>query len=224
MEKPTFDLTKDQKQARQQSELSALKQDQIAIALGEKEGEFVEGNRKPGTQIRALEAKGYVHVWTRVKHLDQGGKSFTNEDRTIKIHAREFDNRVKDGAFKTYDEVEVIHDPRKNAPKEYALKPEILGAAGDVQDKVNAATGKAQEKLDKEKAHVLKTSQILEKKIGEVNTKVDELNIKEGELTTKEQQLADREAELAKREAALNVAPTINVENNVSTRPEAPKK
>jgi hypothetical protein len=227
------DLTKDQKQARQQSQLSALKEQQIREKLGEDETEYVSGNRNSSFKIRALEADGYVHIHTRIKHLANDQKSFVNEDRTIKIHAREFDARVKNGAFKTYDEVEVVHDPRKKAPTVYNLKPDgIPVAGGNVQDKINAASGadkKAQEKLEREKLNLQKNSDALEKKKEEVNAQIDELNEKEKQIISKAQELEAKEKAIAEREAKLNAAPVEAPENSAATNTEtattaAPKK
>lgn len=198
MEKTPIDLTRDQKIARQSSELNALRADQIAEANGEKETEYVEGNRNPKFKIRVLEARGYVHVWTLIKNLSQDQKSFIEETRVVKIHAREFDRRVKDGAFTPYDEVEVVHDPRKGAPKVYEMKPTQLNVDGQVK-----GTGKSNYAGDQPTAEDLaRTKQQIQKEAQRIDAKNDLLKDKETDLAKREADLKARETALAAKETA----------------------
>ncbi len=133
-------LTKDQKMELQRDQLQELKQAQIDHINGVEEFPTVTANRNKKYKIKANE-QGYVHVKTKVNHLAQDQKSFTPEENIIKIHAREFDRRVAEGAFKTYDEAEVIHDPRQNAPEKYSLKPDVakVDNSGPVDKNVSIA-------------------------------------------------------------------------------------
>lgn len=124
METTKRNLTRDEKLSLQQDNLLEQKGRQIEAANGNESAmPTVKGNRDKSGKYRVLQLEeGYVHVKTIVKHLDQTQKNFVNEETIHKIHAREFDRRVREGAFKTYDEAEVLHDPRTNAPKAYSLK------------------------------------------------------------------------------------------------------
>lgn len=197
MDKRTTDLTRDEKIARQASDLNALRTQQIAEANGEEETEYVEGNRNPKFKIRELEAKAYVHVWTRIRNLSQDQKSFIDEDKIVKIHAREFDKRVKDGAFKPFDEVEVIHDPRKGAPKLYELKPDQVNVDAQVQGigRSNYREDLSPEQAGQAKAQIMKEA---------------------ARIDAKNSQLKDREADLNSREAALK-AREENLEKDLLT-------
>jgi len=203
MEKPQMDLTRDQKIARQSSELRALREQQIAEASGEAEPDLVPANRKPEFKIRRIEADGFVHVFTRIKNLSQDQKNFINEDRIIPIHAREFDKRVKDGAFTTYDEVEVIHDPRKNAPKSYEMKPEQL----DVNKAASAPKADGKE--------VARKAQQIEKEFERLS-KIHDSQIE------REKAIAAKEAEIAAREKALQEAEAKPTAATVTAAPSAP--
>jgi membrane protein involved in colicin uptake len=124
METSKRNLTRDEKLSLQQDQLLAQKGKQIEAANGNEDAlETITGNRDKSGKYRVLVLEqNYVHVKTIIKHLDQSQKNFVNEEKIHKIHAREFDRRVREGAFKTYDEVEVLHDPRANAPESYNLK------------------------------------------------------------------------------------------------------
>lgn len=129
-------ISRDEKLMRQKDDLQDLKGRQIEAATGDGEPlETIKANKNGKYLIRSIEAKGYVHVHTVVKHLNADQKDFLYDKRIVKIHAREFDRRVAEGAFKTYDEVEVIHDPRVNAPKSYNLKPDVAKVENVPNDK-----------------------------------------------------------------------------------------
>lgn len=212
-----MDLTRDQKIARQRSELGELREHQISVATGESDEQYVEANRNSKFKIRAIEAAGFVHVWTRVKHLSQDQKSFVNEDRIVPIHAREFDKRVKDGAFSTYDEVEVIHDPRKGAPKTYVLKPSQLSV--EQAPSASTAPAKSQEKeIERQKQQVAKEAERLEK-IQDLQTEREkEIARKEAELAAREKALAEAES---KPEAATAAASAPAPDVKITVEPSA---
>ncbi len=123
---PKRSRTREEKLAQQRDDLLELKGKQIRAAAGETDAiETQKGNKDKAYVLPENEAK-YVHLKTTIKHLDEATKSIKKEDRIIKIHAREFDRRIAEGAFKTYDEVKVLHDPRANAPKEYNFGVETV--------------------------------------------------------------------------------------------------
>jgi hypothetical protein len=197
METKRIDLTKDQKLSIQESELKELQEQQIAEANGTEKVETVEGNRDPKHRIRKIESLGYVHVWTRIKHLDASGKNFTYEDKVVMIHNREFAQRVKDGAFTLFDEVTVIHDPRKNAPTEYDLKPEQI----DVDKQVGPNTGTLKVVDEKESNRLKVVEKNLKAREDKIAASEERIN---KSIDEAEQRLAKREAALAEREAKLN--------------------
>lgn len=118
-------LSKDQKLLKQEEENLALKDHQLAVAEGVEEPDTTHANIDHNFKINTAEAAGYVHVWTEVRHVAQDQKTVSSETRIIKIHARQFDEKVREGMFLQYDEAKVIHDPRPNKPSSYNLKPAI---------------------------------------------------------------------------------------------------
>ncbi len=109
----------------QQDKIQEMREKQSAGPL-----EKIEGNRassckiapKEYRMIRADEADGYVHVFTRIKHMGGDQKSIVFEDRNLTLHKGEFDRKVNEGYFQLFDDIEVVHDPR-GADREYNLKP-----------------------------------------------------------------------------------------------------
>jgi hypothetical protein len=206
---PKIDLTRDQKMSKQSSELSNLQDRQIREANNEVEVETIPGNRNPKFKIRVLEADGYVHVFARRKHLDTTGKNFVHEDRTIMIHKREFDTRVKDGAFATYDEVEIVHDPRKGAPQRYNFKPDQINVDGATKknDAVLMDT-EAAKQLDERAAALDKRENELSQNLGAAQKAIEERN----QDSIKRMQEAERlKAEYEEKLKALNnPAPPAN--------------
>jgi hypothetical protein len=185
-------LTKEQRQAQQSSDLLNKKIEQIAVANGEQAPRTVEANRKKGVLILEDEAKGYVHVETLVRHLNPDQKSFTDEKGLLKIHVREFDRRVSEGMFKLFDGAEVIHDPRKDAPRSYNLKNEQTEASPAV---VNASNIALREKRLQEKeaaldAKLAKADQLIERLEGQekagakTETQEPSTKLEEPELVT----------------------------------------
>ena len=112
-------LSKDQKLMKQVDQLHAMKEEQ---SNGLDKLPTVAANRNPNYKVRADEAEKYVFVRTVIKHLSTATKSITEEVRTLPIHVNEFDRKIEERYFELYDVVEVIHDPRSNAPKKYDLK------------------------------------------------------------------------------------------------------
>jgi hypothetical protein len=133
MKKETIDLSREQKLAQGLSANQELKERQIMYANGDTDAlETVEASRKKGRRILAIEAEEFVHIDTVTRHLNGDQKSFSEEKITLKVSARDFEQKIKEGMFKTFDEYEVIHDPRKDAPKSYNLKGEEPTTAGAV--------------------------------------------------------------------------------------------
>lgn len=164
MSEQRVDLTRDQKIASQKSKIEALRESQILEATGAKEPELVPANRNPKFKIRKIEADGYVHVFTRVRNLDQAQKNFINEDRIIVIHARDFDRKVNDGMFKTYDLVEVIHDPRKGAPKSYDLKPEAVSVDKPAKSSIDPKLAERERQIEQAEAELAAREKALAEK------------------------------------------------------------
>jgi len=189
-----MDLTKEQKMMKQSSELNELKRNQILATEGHDTIEYVEANRKTGCKIRALE-QNYVHLQVLEKHLNADMKTFTENVSILKIHAREFDRRVKEGAFKTYDKVEIIHDPRVNA----SVKTSIW-----VQNLAEETKAEA-EKIAKEAENTAKENTLrdIAKNLDE---RERELKIRE-EILKREELRLHQEAEAAKAEGDLPEVP-----------------
>lgn len=135
----------------------------------------IEGNRNPKYKIRADEADRYVFVLTTIKHVSTSTKSVNLEQRIIPIHKAEFQRKIDEQYFAIYDDTEVIHDPRTNAPKEYELKNKT-----------------SQVKLD--------TPLTKEQPNAQLNERVKALKAKEQELIAKQAELEEREAKLLELE------------------------
>lgn len=202
-------LTRDEKLSLQQDQLLDQKGKQIEVANGNESAlPTVPGNRDKSGKYRVLVLEqGYVHVKTIIKHLDQSQKNFKNEEKIHKIHAREFDRRVREGAFKTYDEVEVLHDPRANAPEDYNFKTDFaevntgapadpnvklettnkIQPAGKPGDKGKALTA-AQQKVADEKAE--KQRVIDEQKAADTKALEDKKALDEAEALRLQQESA----------------------------------
>lgn len=211
------DLTKDQKIARQSSELKTLQDDQRAeLAAGKTP--MVEANRNSKYMVKERESKKYIHVLVIERTLDSTQTEFINNERIIPVRVREFDNRVKAGAFSTYFSAEVIHDPRPGVTG-YNLKPSNLNKdshAATVQDRVDGGSKKQMESIEREKQNLSKAAQVIEDKAKEVEGKAKEVDTKIAEVDQKEKTLAQREQELNAREQRLNEqqkkldTPTVN--------------
>lgn len=187
-QQPVF-MSKGQKEALQESQLRQKQEQQIAEVLGQADVETVPGNIDSKFKIRKEESENYVHVWTRVKHVDAGGKSFTNEDRVIMIHAKSFNSVVNGGAFITYDEIAVVHDPRKDRPKAYNLKPSqinIPGTGATTPGLANVKTSELQDRLEKENKRLDRMLDEAEKRLKAIEAKEKELAEKEAALSAKQ--------------------------------------
>lgn len=163
-------LTQDEKKALQLDQVEELKRDQLSVVAGESEAQTSAGNRNSAYAIRDVEKESYVHVLAITKNDNPQTKSYDEQKQVIKIHKREFDKRVKEGAFQTFDHVEVVHDPRENAPTSYSLKPnqiDVKGAQKEYEEsltnKVNPNVAAREKALNtKERAVVQKTSDLNE--------------------------------------------------------------
>lgn len=114
------------RKAQQSDKLRELQRAQQKAAGGDKNAiKEVAANRDKKARIKEHE-KDLVHIKVLTRTIDNDSKTFHDERRVIKIQPRNIDQMIKDGAFAAYDEAIVIHDPRENAPKEYALKPSVV--------------------------------------------------------------------------------------------------
>lgn len=104
--------TKEQRQADQVEELAELKHKQLNDRIP-----MIEANRNPNFKISAHDADRFVHVYTEIKNVAGDGKSISVEKNTIMIHANQFDQKVAEGFFYSYDNIEIIHDPREQSSK-----------------------------------------------------------------------------------------------------------
>lgn len=205
--------TRDEKLAKQQDEIQDLRDRQNAGDIDK-----VTANRNSKYKISELEEEGYVHVATRIKDLNPDQKSFTNRDAVLSIHKGEFDRKVKEGYFQLFDEVEVIHDPRENAPDSYVLKPATLSTeapkglpSAELNERVNKLkgrekelneAGKAIEKRQKELAGIHST----------LSNREQELNEREAKLKSLDDELAAKKAELDKQPiVTLNAGPLADM-------------
>lgn len=134
------------------------------------------------TQVRESEADKYVHVFTRVKHDDPTSKRYNFEDKIIQIHAGEFDMKVKQNYFQSFDLAEVIHDPREGAT-EMNLQPN--------KRKVEQPTVRPSQ------------AQGNSVQAAELRKQAQELSAKEKELIGRQDDLEKREAEIKVKEEAL---------------------
>lgn len=119
-------MTRERKMLLQQDQIAELRAEQRAEYLGDKATEYVTANRNPKFQIKAREAKGYVHIWTRINNLAPDQKSFIHEDKVVCIRLREFERMVEQRAFAQYDEYDVIHHPTDTTTK-FKLKDDVAG-------------------------------------------------------------------------------------------------
>lgn len=104
--------TKDEKLSKQVDEIHDLKTRQLNGEIGES-----KGNKNDKFMIPDNEKEGYVHVYTEIKSPAADGKSIETEKNVIVIHKDQFDLKVQQGMFLTYDYVEIVHDPREKGTK-----------------------------------------------------------------------------------------------------------
>lgn len=189
MEKQKITKTQEQRLSDQMDDLAQKKADQLANGKP-----TVVANRDSSYQIPEDEQDDYVHVWTRIRNMNPDQKSFTDEDRIIPVHANLFDAKVSQGAFSLYDEVKVVHDPRKEAPPKngkYALKVDVIK-----QSPQTAAPGKDLKEKEN-KLRVIQEEQ--EKKSEELEDKETELEDKETELKKTAEQITKDKEDLQKK-------------------------
>jgi len=165
--------SRDEKQMIQQDQIAAMREAQME---GMDRLPTVEANRNPKYKIRADEANGYVHLYVANKHYQSTTKEIQLEERIIMIHKAQFQQKIDEKYFAPYDIVEVIHDPRQNAPKTYEL--------GQKEGQVKIAEPKPSPNA-------------------ELNERVKALKAKEQELIDKQTELEQREAKLAQLESAI---------------------
>lgn len=181
-------VPQEQRSARQFAEMKDLQDKQIKVANGETEAETIPANKDANIKIKASD-KDYVHIAAVTRNLAPDQKSFFDESRVIKVHANQFNQLVNSNAFAAYDDVKVIHDPRPNAPKEYALKPLQPGQTPPVDMaaiKANDAALAAREQKVKD------LEKSLDKKIAELNRLQEETG--KAKLTGAAKTAADKKA------------------------------
>lgn len=133
-------------------------------------------------EVKEAEAEKYVHVFTRNLHDDPNAKRYNLEDKIIAIHAGEFDTKVKQNYFQSFDLVEIIHDPREGAV-EVNLQPN---------------------KRKTEQAIARPAAQLGQAAISaELRKQATELKAKEQELIDRQTAVEKREADLATKEANM---------------------
>jgi hypothetical protein len=125
---------------------------------------MIPANRDPKSKIKETD-KDLIHVAVVTRNLDADNKVFHDEARVIKIQPRIFPQMIVNSAFAAFDEAKVIHDPRPNAPKDYALKPAPLKGtnAFNEEAKVSDAALAAREQKVKD------AEKSLDAKIAELN-------------------------------------------------------
>jgi hypothetical protein len=156
----TRDLTRDQKLHKQQNENAELREQQKRIANGEEDEDLVEANINKEYKIKRLELN-YVHVLIATRTLNDREKRFDEVKRVDVYHERMFDQMVNQGAFGLYDEVEVIHHPKR---KEYTLtqlKPNQLDVNKQTVD-MAASTPLKEKQLAKKQAEIDRKAETLE--------------------------------------------------------------
>lgn len=160
----------DQRKMEQLDRVHELKAEQLAGNLPQ-----VPANKsKTGQTVNEHEADGYVHIETKKYHPNPSNPRVpVTEQRIHKMHKDEFEGAIKNRFFELFDDVEVIHDPRDNAPSEYELRPGKMQVPATNNEQLNTATAR--------------------KAITE----------KQKELVAKEKELLVKQAELEAREEAL---------------------
>lgn len=204
-------LSKDQKMSLQEDQLKELQEEQIQEANGTKPTEMVEANLNSKYQVKKRDSEEFVHVWTREKHAGADGKSSVNHDKVIKIRYRQFNNTVASGAFATYDEIEVIHDPRSPRPEAYNLKPTQVNVGGPATtpnltnvsreqlEVREQAVAKQEKKLARQNDELAKRLEAIEKRQEKQDNETEQYHI---QMREKDNELQDLRAQLAEANAA----------------------
>jgi hypothetical protein len=139
---PKVTKTLEQRQADQVDELKELQALQMAAFDDPSLIKWIKANLDPRQSIKDYE-RDYVHILLTSRINNEATKSYLDETKTILIHPGQFDALIATGIFSGYDDARVIHDPRTNRPKTYALKaepvPQVAPGAVKVDDSVLAA-------------------------------------------------------------------------------------
>lgn len=173
--------SRDEKQMRQADQIAEMRDQQ---AEGMDKLPTVEANRNSKYRIREDESERFVFVKTTIKHINTQTKTINPEERIIPIHKAQFQGKVDEMYFATFDDVEVIHDPRNNAPTTYDIAHKEGVIKLDIpkqKDNGNAA----------------------------LNEKVQALKKKEADLIAKQAELEEREAKLLAAEESSNIDPKL---------------
>ena len=153
---PKKTLTIADRQALQLDASKDLQERQQAASEGGEPLEEIPANRNKNFKIRKIE-ENYVHLAVGERLLAPDQKSFITRSSIIKVQPNNFAQMVLNNAFAGYDDAQVIHDPRKNAPKEYALKPVNERFVGEPEvdtAKFDAALAAKEQKLREMEARV----------------------------------------------------------------------
>jgi hypothetical protein len=142
---------REKKMADQVDALNTLRQNQKAALAGDKKAiAMVDANKEKGAKVPAHE-QHLIHIATLTRTLSADQKSFIDQRRVIPVNTRNFNQMIKDGAFAAFDEAKVIHDPRPDAPREYALKPVDLSTSAAMPVNDAALAAKEQKLAEREK-------------------------------------------------------------------------
>jgi hypothetical protein len=197
----------------QKDKLNAQKRAQIQEADGRPDAmEYMAANKKPDVKIRVIE-KNYVHLGVMTKHLNADMKSFTEQRKIIKIHAREFSRREKEGAFSTYDEHVVIHDPRPGNHA-YRFKPEANKAP-----QIDHAAEKAKKEMSFREEQILAEAKKLDAREEEIKAEKADLAKQKAEFEDRLEKMKVMQDEIEKRLQA-----TEKVVTEKATKEDKPSK
>lgn len=113
----------DKRIAEQQIEQRELQRAQQKAAAGDSKAiKKIKANKDSKFEIGEHE-QDLIHVSVLTRTLAADQQSFHEISSVKKIQPRIFDQMIANSAFAAYTDAKVIHDPRPNAPKVYALKP-----------------------------------------------------------------------------------------------------
>jgi hypothetical protein len=197
----------------QKDKLNAQKRAQIQEADGRPDAmEYMPANKKPDVKIRVIE-KNYVHIGVMSRHLNADMKSFTDQRKIVKIHAREFERRSKEGAFSTYDETEIIHDPRPGNHV-YRFKPEANKAP-----QIDHAAEKAKKEMSFREEQILAEAKKLDAREEEIKAEKAEFAKQKAEFEERLEKMKVMQDEIEKRLQA-----TEKVVTEKAPLKEAPKE
>jgi hypothetical protein len=136
---------------KQKDELENIRLQQKEAAEGGEPLPKIKANRDKNLEINEHE-KEYIHVLAITRTVEPDLKTVHEEKRITKHHPRQFAQLIKGGAFNAFDDVRVVHDPRKNAPKDEVLKPSQPTAAPTPADTAMALSVRENKLKEREKA------------------------------------------------------------------------